>query len=481
MQLEPQNIILRYVVDDTALQTNVRNLEKLTAEQQKQVVVADGLNKRWRDQQEALGKLVAEEAKLVQLRSKSQDSNELEGYTKGLEEVRKQMGNTQTGLGKLMSDLKSLPTQVKVAYGVEQLIAFAKASETTHAGMLSDVKAFVRERQSLETGVVQAQLQVERSAARELASLHSGTQENLRAEIGQTRIALGALQQVYGQLGDTARVISDAVIGQQLRQLDALQARNEEEIRLSEDKIRTLEEAETRATGTQRQQLSLQIAQLRQHVEQQTTEQQRLESRKKALQHDAAVLNKVLAVIQAGISTAVGVTNMLASPVPPPGNFVLAGLVAAMGAAQVAAIAATPLARGVIDLQGPGTSTSDSIPARLSRGESVLTAEETRLYRPLLWAMRRREMAPVGADGFTATEPRPHALRALGAAARRTAPAGLGEAQTGPVAGSLDHIADRILGGLQRLPIQQVSLTEDGLQRWVHTQYSREHYLDARF
>ena len=41
-------------------------------------------------------------------------------------------------------------------------------------------------------------------------------------------------------------------------------------------------------------------------------------------------------------------------------------------------------AQGVIALEGPGTETSDSIPAYLSRGESVITAERTRQYKPLL-------------------------------------------------------------------------------------------------
>jgi hypothetical protein len=43
---------------------------------------------------------------------------------------------------------------------------------------------------------------------------------------------------------------------------------------------------------------------------------------------------------------------------------------------------------GVIGLDGPGNETSDSIPARLSKGESVMTAAETKKYRPYLEAMR---------------------------------------------------------------------------------------------
>lgn len=43
---------------------------------------------------------------------------------------------------------------------------------------------------------------------------------------------------------------------------------------------------------------------------------------------------------------------------------------------------------GVIDLQGPGTATSDSIPARLSKGESVMTALETSRFKPTFTAIR---------------------------------------------------------------------------------------------
>lgn len=43
---------------------------------------------------------------------------------------------------------------------------------------------------------------------------------------------------------------------------------------------------------------------------------------------------------------------------------------------------------GVIDLQGKGTATSDSIPAMLSKGESVMTAKETQEHKPVLKAIR---------------------------------------------------------------------------------------------
>lgn len=63
-----------------------------------------------------------------------------------------------------------------------------------------------------------------------------------------------------------------------------------------------------------------------------------------------------------------------------PQGIVAAALMAAQTISQLAIISRAPkgYAKGVIGLNGPGTPTSDSIPAMLSRGESVMTAEETR-------------------------------------------------------------------------------------------------------
>jgi hypothetical protein len=65
----------------------------------------------------------------------------------------------------------------------------------------------------------------------------------------------------------------------------------------------------------------------------------------------------------------------------------VAGLIGALKG--VAAPEPPKFARGVIGLQGAGTTTSDSIDAKLSRGESVLTARATKVFAPTLAAMER--------------------------------------------------------------------------------------------
>lgn len=81
---------------------------------------------------------------------------------------------------------------------------------------------------------------------------------------------------------------------------------------------------------------------------------------------------------QAVINGAAGIVNAFAT-LPYPAAIVASLLIAATTASQIAIINAEQprFAKGVIDLKGPGSKTSDSVNAKLSRGESVMTADET--------------------------------------------------------------------------------------------------------
>ena len=100
---------------------------------------------------------------------------------------------------------------------------------------------------------------------------------------------------------------------------------------------------------------------------------------------------KILASTQAVIDTYRAANTALAT-IPPPGGQIIAAVNIAAGLANVAKINAQSVpsfAEGVIGLDGPGTETSDSIPARISKGESVLTAKATSAYAPQLAEMER--------------------------------------------------------------------------------------------
>lgn len=95
------------------------------------------------------------------------------------------------------------------------------------------------------------------------------------------------------------------------------------------------------------------------------------------------------------LDTAAGIMRAFATAVSPEKALIQAGLVAAFGASQLLIANRNKpqgFKKGVLDLKGPGTETSDSIPAMLSKGESVMTAEETRRSMGILKAIRLNKL-----------------------------------------------------------------------------------------
>lgn len=69
-------------------------------------------------------------------------------------------------------------------------------------------------------------------------------------------------------------------------------------------------------------------------------------------------------------------------------------IAAAQGASQLAIVNRTParFAKGGLNIQGPGTGTSDSIDARISKGESVMTANEWKTSKNVLKEVRAKTL-----------------------------------------------------------------------------------------
>ena len=116
-----------------------------------------------------------------------------------------------------------------------------------------------------------------------------------------------------------------------------------------------------------------------------------------------SMAGKGAAVAQATINTYQAATNALAmTPAPPPFPMIAAGVAVAAGLANVNKILNTDTsvafaAGGTVG--GGGSGTSDSVRARLSRGESVINANSTRMFKPLLSAMNEAGGGRRFADG----------------------------------------------------------------------------------
>lgn len=105
-----------------------------------------------------------------------------------------------------------------------------------------------------------------------------------------------------------------------------------------------------------------------------------------------AKMSKIITLAQIAIDTGKALSAGIASAsaVPFPGNLVAIATTVATVLANIATAISTvksaKFAQGG-KVNGPGTGTSDSIPAMLSNGEFVMTAKATQMFEPLLMAM----------------------------------------------------------------------------------------------
>ena len=181
---------------------------------------------------------------------------------------------------------------------------------------------------------------------------------------------LGFASQGLSVFADLQKSLSDAAI----KQIEEQQAQRNKSI----DSLKA--EKET--------QIGLEAEFTQQRIDNETKALEELNARKKEIEDEQKKEAKRRAVAESIINTAVGVTKIFATTVPP-ANFILAGIVGALGAAQTAAIIAQPLARGGIVqpyenvsggrvTQTPNAKRSaagDEVLAYLKTGEVVLSNE----------------------------------------------------------------------------------------------------------
>lgn len=112
------------------------------------------------------------------------------------------------------------------------------------------------------------------------------------------------------------------------------------------------------------------------------------------LRREAAEKEKRARIFSIVIDTAASIAKT-AAQLGYPAAIPFIALAAANGLAQLAVVSRSQprgFAKGVLNLDGPGSATSDSIPARLSRGESIMTAAEWRSSKNVLQEVRAKKL-----------------------------------------------------------------------------------------
>ena len=107
---------------------------------------------------------------------------------------------------------------------------------------------------------------------------------------------------------------------------------------------------------------------------------------------EAAKLAKALALFNIMVNTAEAIAKMTSRE---SGKGIIGIATTAAGIASIMANMASAIsiltqakfAKGAVNIGGAGSETSDSIPARISRGESVMNAKATKMFEPILIAM----------------------------------------------------------------------------------------------
>jgi len=123
--------------------------------------------------------------------------------------------------------------------------------------------------------------------------------------------------------------------------------------------------------------------------------------KQKQLEKEKTAAQKRATIQRIEIDTAANVVKSILENGGIPWGLPFGGIAAALGLLQIGLV--NRYAKGIIDLKGPGTETSDSIPSLLSRGESVMTAEETRNSGNILRNIRSKKLNDQVLEKLTVT------------------------------------------------------------------------------
>lgn len=124
------------------------------------------------------------------------------------------------------------------------------------------------------------------------------------------------------------------------------------------------------------------------------------EAKKEEIRRKYAKKEQSIAIAESIMGVAQVVINAMQTKPFIPAGLAASILAGVLGAVQIGVIKSQKFATGTFDLQGRGTGTSDSIPAMLSRGESVMTANETKEYYPYLKAMKEGKFLKLQLEQF---------------------------------------------------------------------------------
>jgi len=199
-------------------------------------------------------------------------------------------------------------------------------------------------------------------------------------------------KQALSELGAQLKEIMNAYFESEQERLNTELNDNQKRIDQRNENIKNLEEN----LAKEKDLMDKGYANNTQRIQNAIKEQQKAKDRDLANEKRLKEEKKKLAKQQLDIDTLVQASNLVVAvtkifetyaSVPYVAALLAAGMIGSFVYTKTLAYEAVNknnFAKGVVDLQGPGTETSDDIPSNLSKGESVVTAKGTKLSKTLL-------------------------------------------------------------------------------------------------
>lgn len=320
---------------------------------------------------------IAFQAALTKIQKQGIDDRskqEEEAFQKRLEQAQIESNELETAY-----QYQLLIIQELVAKGQKTTIQGAKDELSLRKKLLQEQAALIQS--NLDKGLyadeqARQQLILQRQQLNtELAQLEEEQTKKVEQESQkQKEKRLQAVQEVFSAGSQILGAFSDLFNAQD----EAETKRYDMQIETRQKQIDSINAQLQNATG-------LQAAFLQQQLDAQIQQQEELEKKKTEIQKKAAKRNKAIAIAQAVISTAQSVATALSNPPGVPYTIPFGILAGALGAVQIATIAAQPLATGGIvgqHINGkPITrANGDNVLTTLKTGEVVLNeAQQNRL------------------------------------------------------------------------------------------------------
>ena len=305
-----------------------------------------------------------------------------------------------------MADAEEKVRQAEEQYGVESTMAYEAAQEKLAVEQeFAERMANIREKARQDDLALDDQYRQQLIQQRELAFQNEATQFEIWSEEWKLADMEDKDEYIERELGFqqlNLDVVQDGELAVLAVRQQAAQEKYEAVVRAGQMEGETMEQYRARELAAEKAKVDAKLAFQNAEIKNRKAYYQSMRTLTNSLvsltsaigesDENFARLSKIITLAQITIDTgrAISAGVASASSLPYPANLAAIATTIATVLANIATAVSTVKSANFAQggkVTGPGTGTSDSIPANLSNGEFVMTAKATRIFEPLLAAM----------------------------------------------------------------------------------------------